>query len=100
MGRELMRLPSDRRFARVSILYHRSSSLKILPFPLSPFPPLSLSPSLLFRIILIGLLWGSLAARVSAQETVSALTDRITDQADLLSAQTEQTLTTLLAAHE
>ena len=62
----------------------RSSILTILPF----------------RIILIGLLWGSLAASASAQVTVSGLTDRITDQADLLSAQTEQTLTTLLAAHE
>ncbi|MFB3132547.1 MAG: YgcG family protein, partial [Rhodothermales bacterium] len=100
MDRELMRFPSDRRFARVSIFDPRSSFLKVLPVLLSPFLPLSLFPSLLFRIILIGLLWGSLAARVSAQETVSALTDRITDQADLLSAQTEQTLTTLLAAHE
>ncbi len=58
------------------------------------------SPSLPFRIVLIGLLWGSLAASVSAQVTVPLLTARVTDQADLLSPQTEQTLTTLLAAHE
>ncbi len=92
MDRERMQLPSVSRlfavlisrFSRVSILVSRSSILTILPF----------------RIILIGLLWGSLAASASAQVTVSGLTDRITDQADLLSAQTEQTLTTLLAAHE
>ena len=69
-------------------------------FPsLFPSPPFTLSPFLPFLLITIGL-FCSLAPTASAQLTVTGLTDRITDQADLLSAQTEQTLLTLLVAHE
>ncbi|MFQ5571311.1 MAG: TPM domain-containing protein [Rhodothermales bacterium] len=50
------------------------------------------------RILLIGALLVGFAIRVSAQE--AGLTSRVTDEADLLSVQTEHTLTALLAAHE